>query len=316
MTGRRHLRTLLPPRFPAKFRAQILATPGPTTLQGSHLDFILASTSIASALRLEADWEVPWKPHCALALQFDCAQAAVPVQQLQRFPPITRNYHPKHLWTSFNEEDGPFHIIGQNITGLGSDFARWATQTEKYLTQHLHKPVTGRGSQVRLHQAPLASSTKPRVWKKGSAVFWEKTGIKINLANHGRYPGLLQDLKDMVTRIPQHASKEMDQNSFEERLLQWVFGGNPDPEDLLHTVQQELQHAQEQPPIMNSGNGWRRLTTKAYGDSFVACGRKIMLRNGPSKICLPPPASKPEQNSGETSGSLLRNLCRYEAFRS
>ena len=82
----------------SKFGAQILATSGPTTLQGSHLDFILASTSISGALRLEANWEVPW-PHCALDLLLDCAQAALPVLQLQRFPTISRNYHPKHLWT-------------------------------------------------------------------------------------------------------------------------------------------------------------------------------------------------------------------------
>lgn len=83
---------------------------------------------------------------------------------------------------------------------------------EKYLTQHLHKPVAGRGSQVKLYTAPLASSSKPRVWKKGSAAFWEKMGIRLNLACHGRYPGILEDLKDMIKRIPQHASLELDQN--------------------------------------------------------------------------------------------------------
>ena len=218
--------------IPSKFRAQILATQGPTTLQGSHLDFVLASTSIAGALRLEANWEVPWKPHCALALQFDCGHAAKPVLQLQRFPPISRNYNPQQLWTSFAEDDGPFKILGQTITGLGSDLARWATQTEKYLTQNRQRPVTGRGSHIKLYTAPLASSSKPRVWKKGSAAFWEKMGIRLNLASHGRYPGLLQDLKDMIRRIPQHASTELDQPHLEEQLLQWIFGGTSLPGSL------------------------------------------------------------------------------------
>ena len=264
--------------IPSKFRAQILATPGPTTLQGSQLDFILASTSIASALRLEADWEVPWKPHCALALHFDCAQAAVAVQQLQRFPPITRNYHPKHLWTSFTEEDGPFHILGQTITGLGSDLARWATQTEKYLTQHLTRPVTGRGSQIQLRLAPLASSTKPRVWKKGSAAFWEKLGIKINLAQHGRYPGLLQDLKDMATRISQHASQDLDCHSFEERLLQWIFGGDPDPSDLLQRVQHELQLAQEQ-LLSATNHEFREWLEKAHDKGLRGLFRSLRQKD-------------------------------------
>ena len=88
-----------------------------------------ASTSISGALKLEASWEDPWKPHCALDLLLNCAQAALPALQLQRFPPISRNYYPKHLWISFSENDGPFEMLGQSITGLGSDFARWATQT-------------------------------------------------------------------------------------------------------------------------------------------------------------------------------------------
>ena len=264
--------------IPSKFRAQILATPGPTTLQGSHLDFILASTSIASALHLEADWEVPWKPHCALSLRFDCQQAALPVQQLQRFPPVARNYHPKHLWTSFQEDDGPFHILGQGITGLGSDLARWATQTEKYLNQHLHNPVSGRGSQVHLYQAPLATSDKPRVWKKGSAAFWEKLGAKINLATLGRYPGLLQDLKDMASRISQHASKQLDQASFEEQLLKWIFGGNVPHAHLLQIVQQEQQLAQEQ-LLSATNHEFREWLEKAHDKGLRGLFRSLRQKD-------------------------------------
>ena len=61
----------------------------------------------------------------------------------------------QRLGPVFWEDDGPFHIMGQAITGLGSDFARWATQTEKYLTQLLHNPTTGRGSKISIYQAPL-----------------------------------------------------------------------------------------------------------------------------------------------------------------
>lgn len=156
--------------------------------------------------------------------------------------------------------------------------ARWATQTEKYLTQHLHQPVTGRGSQVHLFQAPLASSTKPRVWKKGSAAFWEKLGIKINLATHGRYPGLLQDLKDMATRIPQHASKELDQLSFEEHLLQWVFGGNISSEELLQIAQQEQQLAQEQ-LLSATNHEFREWLEKAHDKGLRGLFRSLRQKD-------------------------------------
>ena len=147
--GKRLRRTWLLPRSQASFEPRFWP-PGPTTLQGSHLDFILASTSIASALRLEANWEVPWKPHCALALQFDCSQAALPVQQLQRFPPVTRNYHPKNLWTSFTEDDGPFHILGQNITGLGE-----MGHTDREVPHPASTPTSHR---TRITSAPVSSS--------------------------------------------------------------------------------------------------------------------------------------------------------------
>lgn len=79
---------------------------------------------------------MPWKPHCAVVLHFDCLQPAQPVLQLQRFPPIGKTFQLPALWTSFQEDDdGPFYIMDAVITGLGSVLARWATQTEKYSSQ-------------------------------------------------------------------------------------------------------------------------------------------------------------------------------------
>ena len=184
-----------------------------------------------------------------------------------------------HLhWSSFTEDDGPFEILGQTITGLGSDLARWATQTEKYLTQGLHQPITGRGSRISLLQAPLASSTKPRVWKKGSAAFWEKFGARLNLAAHGRYPGILQDLKDMLQRIPQHASKELDQPHFEEQLLQWIFGGLHLPEQLQQIIQHEQDLAQAQ--MMSATNHeFREWLEKAHDKGLRGLFRSLRQKD-------------------------------------
>ena len=71
-----------------KFKASILDTGDPTTLHGSHIDFLLVSNALIGSVKLEACWEVPWRPHCALQLLLDCDQPAQPVLQLQRFPPI------------------------------------------------------------------------------------------------------------------------------------------------------------------------------------------------------------------------------------
>ena len=78
----------------SKFKAHIVDTGGSTTLQGSQLDFLLVSNSLQTAVRLEACWDVPWRPHCALQVYLDCDQPA----QLQQFPPIGRTFQLPHQW--------------------------------------------------------------------------------------------------------------------------------------------------------------------------------------------------------------------------
>ena len=306
--------------IPSKMRAQIVATTGPTTLQGSHLDFCLVSTSLASFVTLEADWEVPWKPHCALSLQLNCTTGAVPVQQLQRFPPIARVYQLPNNWTSYNEDDGPFEIIGQTITGLGSDFARWATQTEKYLCQTLQKPTTGRGSKIKLFQAPLIDSSKPQVWKKGSAAYWERMGVRINVAQHKRHPSVLHDLRQMLERLSQHASKQLDQPHSVERLTQWTFGAAIDPAELQDTVHQEQERALNSnflvPPTMSSESGWKRLMTRASGASSEVFVKKTIVGNVPSRTFHTHRGFQLENSNGERSGNHFRPHATLEAFRS
>ena len=46
----------------------------------------------------------------------------------------------------------------------------------------------------------------------------------------------------MLDRLPQHASKELDQQSFAERVTQWTFGAALDPADLRHTVAAKKAH--------------------------------------------------------------------------
>ena len=164
---------------PHGLSAPLVDTGGCTTLQGSQLDFLLVSNSLQSAVRLEACWDVPWRPHCALQVYLDCDQPAQEVQQLQRFPPIGHTFQLPHQWTSFQEDNCPFYIMNDLITGLGSDLARWATQTEKYITQMLHKPTLGRGSNIKLTTAPLVDASTSRKWLRGSVAFWEKLNVRL-----------------------------------------------------------------------------------------------------------------------------------------
>lgn len=65
-------------------------------------------------------------------------------------------------------------MLGQAITALGSDIARWATQTEKYLAQTLQQPTAGRGSKVHLYRAPLKN---PRPGRKAAQPVGRKWGL-------------------------------------------------------------------------------------------------------------------------------------------
>lgn len=208
----------------SKFRATILDTGGSATLQGSHLDYLLVSNTLVGSIRVrvQACWDVPWRPHCALEVHLDCAQPALPAQQLQRFG---RTLQLPHLWTSFQEDDGPFY-------GLGSDLARWATQTEKYVTQLLHKPVTGRGSNISLHQAPLVDSAASRTWMRGAVAFWEKFNVRINIVHHTGHRGVLKDLTNMLQDVPRYGSDDFQADVFQAILQEWISSPTTDPTEL------------------------------------------------------------------------------------
>ena len=227
----------------SRFRAEIMDTKGPTTLQGAQLDYLLVSNSLVQSITVAANWEVPWKPHCALEVTFNCDYAAIPVQQLQRFPPIGNTHALPAAWTSFWEDDGPFHIMGQPISGLGSDFARWATQTEKYLTQLLHNPTTGRGSKISIYQAPLVDHTRSQTWKKGSVAYWDKMKIRVNIVHQAQTTRVAQDLLNMLDSLHQHASDNMSQDLFRALLTHWIQHPENEPLEIRRIMAEEEQLA-------------------------------------------------------------------------
>ena len=158
----------------SKFKAHILAGEGPTTLQGSEIDYFLVSNTLHGSLKLELTWEVPWRPHCALNLKYHSEHLAIPVQQMRAFPPIGKALNPQHGWSEFQEPNGPFYILNYQITGLSADLARWCAKSESYLTQQIQQPRRGRGCQVEFYTGPLAGPHPAQLWKKDDQPFGRK----------------------------------------------------------------------------------------------------------------------------------------------
>ena len=262
----------------SKFKAAILDTGGSATLQGSQLDFLLVSNSLVGSLQVKASWEVPWKPHCAIEVSFDCTQPALAVQQLQRFPPIGRTFQLPHPWTSFPETDGPFWILNERIDGLGSDLARWATQTEQYITQLLHKPVTGRGSNISLLQAPLVDSTTSRTWMRGAVAFWEKLNVRINVVHHTGHKRVLRDLSQMMVDVHRYGSDDFQADLFLAILQQWLQSPAKDPAELKAIVLEQEQKAQKQ-ALYSTSLEYQEWLSKARKKGLGILFRSLRLRD-------------------------------------
>ena len=264
----------------SKFKAQILDTQCSTTLHGAQLDYLLVSRQLASSLTLTADWDVPWKPHCALAITFQCDHIAVPVQQLQRFPPIGKTFQLPAMWTSFWEDEGPFHIMGQAITGLGSDLARWATQTEKYLTQLLHNPMKGRGSKICLYNAPLVDHTRSQVWKKGHVAFWEKMKVRVNVVHHSQSSKVAQDLLNMMDTLHMHASEGMSQDLFKALVRHWIDNPENEPLKIRRIIAEEEQLAHKA-ILSTTSEEYRVWLEKAHQKGLRGLFRTLRQRDVP-----------------------------------
>ena len=69
---------------------QVVATGEDTCHTGRELDWALVTTYLAADLQVEANWEVPFKPHAQLNLKLDRAGDPIAIQKIQRFNPTPR----------------------------------------------------------------------------------------------------------------------------------------------------------------------------------------------------------------------------------
>ena len=82
----------------------------------------------------------------------------------------------------------------------------------------------------------------------------------------------------MVERIPQHASRELDQEHFGEQLLQWIFGGSQPLTGLQQIVQQEQNHAQQQ-MLIATNHEFREWLEKAHDKCLRGLFRSLRQKD-------------------------------------
>ena len=207
------------------------------------------------------------------------------------------------MWTSFCEEDGPFHIMGQTITGLGSDLARWATQTEKYLTQLLHNPTKGRGSKISLFNAPLVDHTRSQVWKKGHLAFWEKLKVRVNVVQHSQNVRVAQDLIQMTDTLHLHASDGMSQDLLKALLRHWIDNPENEPIEIRRIIAEEeqlahkaiLSTASEEYRLWLEKSSSQRVAGPVQESTIEGCP---MAKTLPASTCGTETSSQEEQRGG------------------
>lgn len=121
-------------------------------------------------------------------------------------------------------------------------------------------------------------ANRPRVWKKGSPAFWEKMSVRLNVLTHGHHPRVLQDLKDMIALIPQHASQELDQAGFCDQLWHWLTHPTQDIVNLRQHIQQE-QHAAQQQLLSSTNHEYREWLEKAHDKGLRGLFRSLRQKD-------------------------------------
>ena len=190
-----------------------------------------------------------------------------------RFPPIGKVHALPQCWSTFHEADGPFSIAGIQIIRLGSDLARWASQTEQYLTHQLHKPTTGRGHHIQLRKAPLVDHIRPQVWKKGQLAYWERMAVRVNILHQTSRRKVANELENTLPTLHSNATEDMEQDLFSTLLRTWIKEPHNDPTELKGYIQhQELQAHQA---LLSSDS----VEFKAWLEKAHAQGLRGLFRN-------------------------------------
>ena len=162
-----------------KFRCHVHA-PETSTLQGSLLDYAVASTEITGALKLTDRWDVPWKPHCLLDVEISMETCLRPILQLPHFEPVPALQQEAIKWEHFVPHHVEAQVFGLETNQQANDLALWSTATEKYMFQNHDKIRLGRGSILHFVHQPLQPHRSSGIWKKGAPAFWNQLLVRFH----------------------------------------------------------------------------------------------------------------------------------------
>ena len=203
--------------------------------------------------------------------------------------------------------------------------ARWATQTEQYITQLLHKPVTGRGSNISLLQAPLVDSTTSRTWMRGAVAFWEKLNVRINVVHHSGHKRVLRDLSHMMVDVHRYGSDDFQADLFLAILQQWLQSPAKDPAELKAIVLDQEQKAQKQ-ALYSTSLEFQEWLSKAHQKGLGGLFRSLRLRDqawqrpfqslpAPERIRAREPSPSSDPRSGAPSSFSPTGSCHLGIHR-
>ena len=132
--------------LPSKFHFGILA-PDHSVLSGNTIDYAVLHNSLAGTTSIQAQWDVPWRPHAMLQLTFDIEAATMEYRQMPYFPPMPKvpdiDFRP---WTTYQSQAHQVELYGIPPNTAAQSWADWISKTEQYLLQE-HPFITCRQSQ-------------------------------------------------------------------------------------------------------------------------------------------------------------------------
>lgn len=115
---------------------------------------------LRAATSVSDNWEVPWKPRCALYLVMGLKGSFQPVPQLLKFPSIIRSFVLQRDWAPFSPEIAHSDVFGRDLSFAGP-------KAERYLVQGVKQPP-GRGATPKILHHPLAPDRCTSLWKRGA----------------------------------------------------------------------------------------------------------------------------------------------------
>ena len=240
--------------LPSKFHFGILA-PDHSVLSGNTIDYAVLHNTLAGTTSLQSKWDVPWRPHALLQLDFDIEAATREYRQMAYFPPMPPvpdvDFRP---WTTYQSQARCIDLYGIPPNSAAQSWADWLSKTEQYLLQEHPWAAQGRGHNLQVVTKPLMLQPKGHTWRKGKPAFWEQLKVVFTLAlqqpqqvQTGPVRGFLQRL----TQVPNQWIGAPTWGQYLDTCHHWIRYRDPHAAELIlqtiaHQLQEAQQHAQEE----------------------------------------------------------------------